>query len=235
MPYRRLPNTDQARVRALRAAVLKANDNFNNEQVLSYKLTLDAENFLRSFERQILLYNQALRNQVDSNKHYHLVLNNIRTYISHFIQVFNLSVIRGEIKKEHKVQYGLNPDIHNVPDLSTEQAIFKCGKQIIQAENERVRQGGVPIYNPTIAKVQIHFEVFKEHKSNQKLYQATTNRYLEELAKMRIIGDQIIIQIWNRVEEHYANETPYNRLVKCESYGLKYYYRKGEKKLLPED
>ncbi len=234
MPYRRLPNTDKARVRALRAAVQKANDRFNPDQFISYKLTLMAENFLRHFERQITLYNQALQTQIEANKHYHQVLNNSRMYISHFIQVFNLAVIREEIKKENKLLYNLHPDIHNVPDLSTENAIFQWGKQIIESENNRISNGGVPIYNPSIAKVQVHYEVFKEHKSNQKLYQATTNRHLDELAKLRVEGDAIILQIWNKVEDFYSEEPAYDKLKKCEAYGIKYYYRKGEKKLEPD-
>ena len=156
-------------------------------------------------------------------------------YISHFIQVFNLAVIRGDIKKEHKLIYQLDPEIHNVPDLTTESALQEWGQKIIDGENERIRNGGSPIYNPTIAKVQVHFEVFKEYKSSQKLYQATTTRNWEELVKQRKNGDAIILDIWNQVEEYFRNETPYNKLKKCEKFGLVYYYRRNEKELTPEN
>lgn len=234
MPYRRLPNTDQARVRALRDAIRQAGHQSYNELVISFKLQRDAENFLSLFEKQLTLYKHSLTSQVNANKQYLQVIHNARMYISHFIQVFNLAVIRGDIKKEHKLLYHLQTDSHNVPDLSTEAAIMQWGQNIIDGEIERTRNGGSPIYNPTIAKVQVHYEVFKEYKSTQKLYQATTNRNWEELAKLREKGDAILLEIWNQVENFYKNETPYHKLMKCQSYGLIYYYRKNEEVLTPE-
>ena len=235
MPYRRLPNTDQARLRALRTAIKQAGQQKFNDQVVTFKSIREAENFLNVFEKQQFLYKQTLESQINANKQYQHVLYNARMYISHFIQVFNLAVIRGDIKKEHKIFYHLDPDTHNVPDLTTESALQHWGQRIIEGENERIRNGGSPIYNPTIAKVQVHFEVFKEYKSNQKLYQATTNRNWEELARLRKNGDAIILDIWNQIEEYYKNETPYNKMIHCAKFGLVYYYRRNEKELTPED
>ena len=235
MPYRRLPNTVQSRLRALRTAIKQAGHQNFNDQVVTFKSIREAENFLNVFEKQLFLYKQTLESQINANKQYQHVLNNARMYISHFIQVFNLAVIRGDIKKEHKLFYHLDPEIHNVPDLTTESALLNWGKKIIDGENERIRNGGSPIYNPTIAKVQVHFEVFKEYKSNQKLYQATTNRNWEELVKLRKACDIIILDIWNQIEEYYKNETPYHKLIKCRKFGLVYYYRRNEKELTPDD
>lgn len=235
MPYRRLPNTDKARLRALRTAIRQGAQQTYNEQVVTFSTLREAENFLNIFEKQSIMYKQTFENQVNANKKYQQVLSNVRMYISHFIQVFNLSVIRGEIKKEHKVLYQLDPDIHNLPDLSTEAAILEWGHNIITGENERIKQGGPPIYNPTIAKVHVHYEMFKEYKSNQRLSQATTNRNWEELVSLREKGDKIILDIWNQVEDFYKDCTPYKKLVKCQQYGLVYYYRRNEKVLTPED
>ncbi|HNX88581.1 MAG TPA: hypothetical protein PKH58_05835 [Paludibacteraceae bacterium] len=235
MPYRRLPNTDQARLRALRTAILMGEKQSYDKQVVTFKTIHEAKTFLNVFEKQMLLYKQTLESQINANKQYQQILYNARMYISHFIQVFNLSVIRGEIRKEHKLFYQLDQDIHNVPDLSTEFAIQEWGKKIISGENERIRNGGSPIYNPTIAKVQVHYEVFKEYKSTQRIYQSTTTHNWEELVNQRKKADNIILDIWNQVEEHYKSERPYSRLMKCKNFGLVYYYRRNEKELTPED
>ena len=235
MPYRRLPNTDQARLRALRTAILQADNQDYGDQIVSFKTILEAKNYLGGFEKQLAQYQQMLESQVSANKHYQQIVHNARIYISHFIQVFNLSVIRGDIKKEHKLFYHLDQNIHTVPDLSTEGALLNWGKCIIDGENERLRYGGLPIYNPTIAKVKVHYEIFKEYKSNQKLHQNTTNRNWEELVSLREKGDSIILDMWNQVEAKYKDEKPYTRLIKCQSYGLVYYYRKGEKVLTKID
>lgn len=168
MPYRRLPNTDQSRLRALKTAIQKEDKLGYNDRVISFKLVLEAKNFLTLFEKQQFHYQQTLENQVNANKRYQQIIHNARLYVSHFIQVFNLVVIRGDIKKEHKLFYQLDPEIHNVPDLSTESALLHWGKCIIDGENERIRNGGLPIYNPAIAKVKVHYEIFKEYKSTQK-------------------------------------------------------------------
>ena len=235
MPYRRLPNTDQARLRALRTAILQADNQEYGDQVVTFKTMIEAKNYLNGFEKQLIQYQQMLESQISANKSYQQIVHNARLYISHFIQVFNLSVIRGDIKKEHKLFYNLDPSIHIVPDLSTEGALLKWGKCIIDGENERLRNGGLPIYNPTIAKVKVHYEIFKEYKSNQKLHQNTTNRNWEELVSLRQKGDSIILDMWNQVETKYKNEKPYSRLIKCQTYGLVYYYRKGEKILTRTD
>lgn len=235
MPYRRLPNTDQARLRALRTAIQFSEKQKYSEQVVNYKTILEARNFLNTFEKQLIQYQQTLDNQVTANKRYQQIVHNARLYISHFIQVFNLSVIRGDIKKEHKLFYHLEPNNHTVPDLTTEASLLQWGKAIIDGENERVRNGGLPIYNPAIAKVQVHFEVFKEYKATQKMYQNSTNRTWEELVKLREKGDAIILEIWNQVEEKFKDEKPFTRLKKCRDFGLIFYYRKGEKELTPAD
>jgi hypothetical protein len=235
MPYRRLPNTDQARLRALRTAIQQSDKQSYGEQVVAYKVIHEAKTYLSGFEKQLIQYQQTLESQVSANKRYQQIVHNARLYISHFIQVFNLSVIRGDIKKEHKLFYQLDPNIHIVPDLSTEAALINWGKCVIDGENERLRNGGLPIYNPTIAKVKVHYEVFKEYKSTQKIHQNTTNRNWEDLVALREKGDAIILEIWNQVEAKYKDEKPYSRLQKCQNYGLVYYYRKGERELSKAD
>lgn len=235
MPYRRLPNTDQARLRALRTAIQQVDKQEYGNQVIAFKTILEAKTYLNVFEKQLSQYQQTLDTQVSANKRYQQIVHNARLYISHFIQVLNLSVIRGDIKKDHKLFYQLDPNLHTVPDLSTEATLIQWGKYIIDGENERIRNGGLPIYNPAIAKVQVHFEVFKEYKSTQKIYQSTTNRNWEDLVSLRQKGDVIILDIWNQVEAKFKSEPPYTRMIKCQTFGLVYYYRKGEAELTKED
>ena len=152
-------------------------------------------------------------------------------YISHFIQVLNLSVLRSEVKPIHKKLYCLPIDNYNVPDLTSEAAMVEWGKRIIEGERKRTSQGGVPIYNPTIAKVKVHYDIFVDSYERQKALQVLTNRSLEGLATMRTRADELILDIWNQVEEKFRNISPNElRLDKCRDYGVIYYYRTGEKR-----
>ena len=130
MPYRRLPNTDQSRLKALQKAVQRASVADFTEQVINYKTLKEAENFLMQFENQVSQYHQNFNNKVSANKQYRHMVQNARMYISHFIQVLNLAVIRGEIKKEQKALYKLDQQNHILPDLSTEEDLLIWGKNI---------------------------------------------------------------------------------------------------------
>ncbi len=231
MPYRRLPNTDKARIRAMKQAITKSTLESYGNYVLSFKTKSELSTFLSIFEQSQILYKQSFANQVKSNKDYQQVLNNAKMYISHFIQVLNLAVIRGEIKREHKKYYHLALDENSVPDLTIESNIIRCGKYIIEGEKNRLRfEGGAPIYNPAIAKVKVYYDRFCDHKANQKFYKATTNRNRDELVKLRKKADEIILNVWNEVEEYFRKLPTAEKMEKCSQYGVKYYYRKNEKK-----
>ena len=231
MPYRRLPNTDQARIRALKSAVGKGDVYNVNELAISLNTLSEARNFLSKFEIAHNYYAQCYDNQVKESPKHQSNVKTARLYISHFIQVLNLSVLRSEVKPIHKKLYCLPIDNYNVPDLTSEAAMVEWGKRIIEGERKRTSQGGVPIYNPTIAKVKVHYDIFVDSYERQKALQVLTNRSLEGLATMRTRADELILDIWTQVEEKFRNISPNElRLDKCRDYGVIYYYRTGEKR-----
>ena len=63
MPYRRLPNTDQARVRALKAAVEKGDVYNVRDLAISLKTLFEARNFLLKFEAAQIYYTQCYDSQ----------------------------------------------------------------------------------------------------------------------------------------------------------------------------
>lgn len=234
MPYRRFPKTDSARLRALQRAVEKAGDADFTDQVISYKTLSEAQRFLMTFENQVSQYHSNYETKVSANKQFRRKVNMARMYISHFIQVLDLAVIRGEIKKEQKRLYGLDPDQHILPDLSTDQDLLMWGEMIIKGEEERVRNGGYPIYNPNISKVRVYYDIFKEDQQYQTMHRKNSSRVYADISELRKQADAIITDIWNTVEDHYKDLLPYARYKACKDYGVIYYYRTGEKHLTPE-
>lgn len=228
MPYRRLPNTDQARLRALRTAIRRAEEADYSERVIQYRTLSEAQKFVMLFENHISKYQQTFSSTISANKQYRHVVSNARMYISHFIQVLNMTVIRGEIKAEQKLLYGLQPTNHLLPDLTSEEDLLEWGEKIIQGEQARTKQGGFPIYNPSINKVKVFFDIFKENLASQRLHRQTTERVTQEVDPMRKQADQLILQLWNEIEEFYKDRLPYARMCACQNYGVVYYYRRGE-------
>jgi hypothetical protein len=229
MPYRRLPNTDQSRIHALEKAIEKEGFQEQGQLVLSYRTIQDSSSFLNQFKRAHQQYQQCYESQARSSKDYRSALHTARLYVSHFIQVLYMTIQRGELRKEIKSLYGINPDDTCLPDLSSEASLYEWGKKIIAGEDERVGKGGVPIYNPTIAKVKVFYQLFAEQYFGQKMLQSSTAKALETITQMRPMADTLILDIWNQVEAVYQDLPQEERIEQCSKFGLIYYYRSSEK------
>jgi hypothetical protein len=228
MPYRRLPNTDSARIRALKSAVEKAADTDFQELPFSTETLDESRSVLKNFEHLSSRYLQLYDTQVKAGKSFAGKIKNARMYVSHFIQVLYMCVMRSEIKEEQLVLYGLENADMLVPDLSSNKQLLEWGQKIIRGEQQRTAQGGVPIYNPSIAKVSVMVNLFKEGYQTQRLHQKATARVLQEVADYREKVDKVIFEIWEEVEKHNNALLPEERLAKNREYGIVYYYRKGE-------
>lgn len=230
MPYRRLPNTDQARIRALKAVVAKGDIYNVYDLAVSLQTLTDARNFLMKFEAAQSYYAECFERQGKAGRKHQAHVKTARLYVSHFIQVLNLAVIRSEVRPAHKEYYGLDPDNNIVPDLIPETSLAEWGRKIIEGERKRISQGGIPIYNPTIAKVRVHYDIFMESYERQKNLQRLTARSLGTLSSMRAEADELILNIWNQVEKKFEDVCPNEkRLDLCRDYGVQYYYRTEEK------
>lgn len=230
MPYRRLPNTDNARIRAMKMAVEKKRFYLHGD-VFSIDM-FHLENLLRNFEASQSYYKKSLETQANSNRKFQKLIRDARLYVSHFIQVLNLCVMRNELKPVVKKHYKLPLDNFAVPDLSSNDALLEIGQNIVDGEQARLMEGGTPIYNPSIARVNVAFSLFKDAYVSQRQYQGITNRTLDELAGQRGEIDEILRELWNQIEESFANLPEEERLKKCKEFGVVYYYRKGE--VIPE-
>lgn len=228
MPYRRLPNTDLSRITALKRAIEMAGVRYNDQLVLSYRTIQDATTMLNKFQKAQRIYQQSYDSQVKMSRTFRGETQNARMYISHFIQVLNFAIQRGELRKDIKSGYGLDPKSVSVPDLSNEQNVLEWGDKIIKGEENRTMKGGTPIYNPNIAKVKVHYNIFADHLFNMRLYRENTAKALDEITKMRPAADDIILDIWNQVEQTYSDLPLDVKTEKCKAFGLVYYFRSSE-------
>lgn len=188
----------------------------------------EAKSVLTHFEYLSARYQQLYETQVKAGKSFAKRTRNARIYISHFIQVLYMCVMRSEIKEGQLALYGLEKAGMVVPDLTSNEQLLEWGQKIIDGENRRTSQNGVPIYNPSIAKVKVMFTLFKEGYQTQKLHRKATSRVLQEVADYRERVDKIILEIWEEVEKHNSGLPPEKRLAQNRAYGIIYYYRKGE-------
>jgi len=230
MPYRRLPNTDSARIKALKAAYKKGKELPPFKLAFSQSTFVKVELFINSFEKAMINYKAAYNNQVEKNKDYVAVVKKAKIYLSHFIQVVNMAITRGELHEKTRTLYGMDIDEQKVPSLNTEKEVIEWGKKIIEGEAKRIMSGQQPISNPSIAVVKVRYENFVESFNHQKILQQNTQRMLTELDTLREKADDIILNIWNEVENTFKDLPDDVKREKCTEYGLVYVYRKNELK-----
>lgn len=228
MPYRRLPNTDSARIKALKKANSKGKDLPPFKLAYSQSTFQRVQMFLPTFEQTITLQKHAYSTQAKNNRDYQQKMKKAKLYISHFIQVLNLSVIREEMPSSAKNFFNLPKDNKKVPPLNTEEDIIKWGENLIAGENKRKQMGKAPITNPTIALVKVRYEAFIEAHNYQKTLKKNTARSQEKLVDLRKEADDIILNIWNEVEDSFKDLPDEVRREKAKDYGLIYVYRKNE-------
>lgn len=230
MPYRRLPNTDQARLRAFRNALKRSESVSPNLLPFSQKLLLELKHFYPHFHQMLEQYHQSRDRQAAIGRELAENYRTARLYVSHFLQVINFAIVRGEFKPEIRKFYGIAKDDGNVPEIGTEQQLLHWGKLLIEGEEKRMATGATRIYNPSLAMVRIRYEKFVEVYNRHKDLQNTTQKLMDRTIEFRAQADKLITAIWNDIENFYDKHTPEEKRNFCSEYGVVYVYRPSERK-----
>jgi len=228
MPYRRLPNTDSSRLKAIKIAYTKGKAIIPMELAFKQSTLQRVQSFLPKWEKVIAEHKTTYEIQVKNNKEYLKKFKKAKLYISHFIQVVNMAIVRGELQPSVRGFYGLDEDFTRLPILNTESELMEWGKKIIDGETSRKIQGLTSITNPNIALVKVHYDNFVEAFKFQKMLQKNHGRSLTNLSELRADADDIILNVWNDVEEFYKELPEDIKREKAQEYGLVYVYRKNE-------
>ncbi len=229
MPYRRLPNTDQSRLKALQKVYDKIENSQFGDPIIPFELQYQVKMIYPEFKQAVDLYKKAYQRQVENSKQYKELFRLAKLYVSHFIQVMNMAIQRGELPAKIRKLFDLPENSLSLPQLQTEKQVLEWGQKIIQAEEQRIAQGQTPIQNPRISLVKIYYEKFKDAYFFYKQSQKITEENLKNIAQMRPKVDKLIQKIWNEVENHFKKTDPDNFRQKAKDYGIVYVYRKNEK------
>mgnify|MGYP006978492118 CR=1 FL=1 len=230
MPYRRLPNTDQARLRSLKAALEQVRTVSPADLMFSQKTALEAESFTPLFEQIVQQCLDCKDRQAAASRQVAESGRVARLYLSHFVQVFNMCVARGEIKPAARAMLGLDACCNAVPDLSADKALVDWGHKIVEGEEARMANGGGNrIYNPSIALVKVKLQIFEDNYNKHRDILQTVQKFKDKLEEARVKADEIILHLWNEVEGSVEPVDTDEKREMCQRYGVVYFYRPQER------
>jgi hypothetical protein len=228
MPYRRLPNTDSARLRAMKKALDMSRNIPPFRLAFSMKTLVKMQGFLPVFENAISHQRQTLGNQAEKVKTNQEAARKARLYITHFLRVMNMAITRGELPPETRSFYGIATEDASLPSLATENELVAWGKRIIDGEEYRIRKANMPVTNPSIAVVKARYEKFLETRNHYKTINRRAAECVSRTSELRREADELITILWNEIEASFSSHTEEEKRAGAEKYGLVYVFRKGE-------
>lgn len=232
MPYRRLPNTDKARLRALAGSYRKFESDEHSNLPYSETALQQLRETFPAFRNALVNLEAARKQQSEKNKDFSETFRKSKLYVQHYLQCMNFAIQRGEVKNNIRAYYGTEAFENTLPSIHTEEQLLKWGKKVIEGDQQRIMKGGSPFYNPSIALVKINFEKFTEAYRFQKTLEATTERGVKLVKELRMAADTLILRLWNEIEAHYQHLPEEDRRSNCEAFGLVYVLRRKERKRL---
>jgi len=230
MPYRRLPNTDQARLRAIEAALERGKITPSKELAFSQETLEKLQAFYPHLLGAIRQLETAKQNQFNKSREYSDIVRKTKLYITHFAQVLTFAILREELKPEARAFYGLDPHTQKVPALNLEKDILEWGEKIINGEQNRCKRGGNPIYSPSIALVKVHYDSFVEAYRYQMILQTITSKASEVMNRIRDEADNLIQKMWDEVETWFRFLSDDQGREMAAEYGIVYVLRPYEQK-----
>jgi len=228
MPYRRLPNTDCARLKALDVALNKG------KELPPFKLAFKQGTFgriksiLPSYQHSLSEHRNSYNLQIEKSREYQKHLRKLRLYVSHFIQVVNMAIQRGELPASTRQYFDIDKDEKKLPSLKTDLELLECSRKLIEGEKLRRMEGLTNITNPTIALVKVQYEKFLEIYYSQDSLIKRNQKAQENLNESRKSADILIQQIWNEVENTFKDLPEELKREKASEYGITYVFRKNE-------
>ena len=130
MPYRRLPNTDKSRLKAL-STLLENNELYTvRDRFIDWK---DINKAKTAYDKLLTLVNQYeidKKAQSRGKGRIDKLQRNAVLYMSHFMQVLRMSIERGEIKKKALEFYSLSDDMAAL-NFQTISILLEWGPKII--------------------------------------------------------------------------------------------------------
>lgn len=149
-------------------------------------------------------------------------------YVSHYLQVFNLAVRRGEYPPADRALFGLPTSTAELPALDSEAALGTWLTNIASGDAALVAAGRPAMTNPSAAEVAAKGAAFKTQLSTRDTAVIDKSKTASELDEQRPVVDELLEDIYAELKhKHRKLAAPKWREV-ARTYGFRFTNHRGE-------
>lgn len=239
MPSRRLPNTTPAVLRTLKTA----HDTYKNtpnaadraisgEQFAQLDLAATPPSLLSRFMKESSDVDNAQAGQAPLTSDLAQKSARLTTFVSHFHQVLDLGITRGEFRTGARSYYGRDVTATTLPDLTTYDAVADAAQKIVTGEAARQAAettGFKPMALPTAAEVGAHLAAFTTARNASQQAQVKTDQERADVSALYPAAQELAVDLCDTVEFFYRKDLdPASRRARCARWGVVYFYEPNE-------
>lgn len=228
MPYRRLPQSNPSRDRALSTCKEKMDATPAANQPFSPALGAELIAGQPAFHTLITAVNTAKYNQTHQSEAVAPLHRVARFWVNHGYQALINACIRGQFSNTVKNLYGLALDAMGGPDMDSDSKLLQAATTYNDAESQRVVAGETPISFPDLVDINLHVDAFRTGNQTLSTLKGIYDAAQEALAAADPHADLLILRLWNAIEANFDKGDKPSMRRKAREWGLVYIPSKGE-------
>ncbi len=230
MPFRKLPNSDNQRTAALNSSVTKYEASSEADRL--YPPTLhDPLSALRTdWARKVGERDVAAALQGTETAQAEVARLRLEQFVSHYFQVFQLGVARGDFERADRTFYGLDFSQTDIPTFNNHEELVLWARHIVDGDAARTaaKPKEPAMALPSAAEVATALATYQiEHVDQSTTGTAKAGGH-DEVALMRPKVDALIREVWDTIEFNLRHESGPDRRRQARAWGIIYVPRPGE-------
>ena len=219
MAYRRLPNTDNARLTAI-VNLFNVMESERGEMINHHKKAIVT--FKNNLNKLIDKRQGLVKNRTGLNMEKKKLTMHLRLFVSHFFQVLNFAIERGDLPKKCRVFFRLSENDGVIPSLTKEVNVMMWANNIEHGEQQRIDGGMEQISHPNYKNITTERKILEKLLNRVAVLEKGLGSYQKEIKIERKNIDFFIKQIWNEIEHQFINETVDVKRKKAGQFGVVY-------------
>lgn len=222
MPTRRLPRSDDERSTALSTCSAKAQSTAPANWLITSAQNSTMSATLSQWRNYRNVLGPALHAQTAATATVEMALATCARYNSHFIQVLNLAIERGNLPASVRSYYQLPLTHADVPLMNTCPLALLWAGNLKNGETARVAAGGPPMSWPTIAQVNTAATACINAENIQSSAKSSYDLAQESVADLRPTVDVVVKDLWDTIEFNLRTDAPSSLRRKAREWGVAY-------------